>query len=521
MRASDFFKTRKEYVLLLLILALAWYLRTNHQWLLPFFYNADEYFVVMPSLHILQTGNLNPQVFKYGSFVYYLTALLYWMYFHTVSALSGTSYPDLLRQLTSTSPVLYTIARYESSFFDLLNIVMTYRISRNLFHREPAALAAALIVALNPLHLYMSHMAKVDTALTFFVLLTFFFALRIADQGRRRDMVLAGICAGLAMATKYDVLALLPPLAAVFVYRSKHPGTHRPGVAVLIVAIAAVVFFLASPYTVLDLRGFLADFSAESAQQGLSLSTLGWLHTRFVYQFLIQLPFCLSISVFLFFIAGIAGYHRLMDNNTFVLFLSYPLVFFIAATASSASISQVIFSHLYLTILPFMIMLAAAAALSVLSGIPTRFLKYSAAALLLFDIVIASANFQSMLSTYREAGAWLASIRPSGVVRLSSVTPFTLYLGGNYETQMIEPSPLLLEQVRTFNPRLILVSEGWYTTYFYRRERYYNRHIDRLLSDRGYRTIKTFSPSSFYIDLFGTIDNALDIGTIRIFERDR
>jgi hypothetical protein len=123
MRASDFIKERKDYVLLLLILALAWYLRTNHQWLLPYFYNADEYFVVEPSLHILQTGHLNPGVFKYGSFIYYLTALVYWVYAHLAGIVSGTPFTDLVHQLTATSPVLYTIARYESSVFDLLNII--------------------------------------------------------------------------------------------------------------------------------------------------------------------------------------------------------------------------------------------------------------------------------------------------------------------------------------------------------------------------------------------------------------
>ena len=518
MKIQDFLHSKQGYWLLLPILLLALYLRINHQWLIPYFYNADEYYVVQPSLHIFLTGILDPRVFKYGSCIYYTTALLYWIYFHLYSAFYALSFTNLIHQINDASPILYTIARYESAFFDLLNILMTYVIGKRLFQHQSVALVAALMTALNPLNIYMSHMAKVDTALTFFVLLVFYFSLRIQENGRLSDMILAGISAGLAMATKYDLIALLPPVVAAYFY-ARHHRTPLSGRTLLFVMTAFLFFFLVSPYTVLDIRGFLMDISSESAQQGLSLATLGWVHTRFVYQFLVQLPFCLSISVYLLFIAGLFRFKTFMNNEAFVLFLSYPFSYFVFSTALSASISQIIFSHLYLTIVPFIIILSSCAGVFFISKIKIRFLKYVIAGILLADVIIASSNFKDILLPYKTAGEWMESLTPSQIVRVSYVSPFNLYLGGNYEIEGIQPSPLMLKQISAFKPQVMLVSEGWYKTYFYKRESYYHEPIDTILSDMGYAMIKQFQPSSVYVDLFEHIDRAIDIGTIRIFTK--
>ena len=394
--------------------------------------------------------------------------------------------------------------------------MMTYIIGQRLFKRQSAALIAALMITLNPLNIYMSHMAKVDTALTFFVLLLFYFSLRIQENGRVRDMVLAGISAGLAMGTKYDLIALLPPLIATYFYARHHRGKSS-GRMLLFLIMAFLFFFLASPYTMLDLHSFLVDISSESAQQGLSLSTLGWVHSRFVYQVLVQLPFCLSISVYLLFMTGLFRFKTFMNNETFILFLSYPLSYFVFSTFISASISQIIFSHLYLTIVPFIIILSSYAAVYFISKIKIIFLKYIIVGILLVDVIIASSNFKDIFSPYKKSGKWMESLSPSLVVRVAYVSPFNLYLGGNFELEGIQPSPLMLKQIAAFNPQVMLVSEGWYKTYFYKRESYYGEPIDIILSNIGYRMIKQFKPSSVYVDLYEHIDSAIDIGTIRIF----
>ncbi len=519
MKVYDYVSSRNRYFLLFPVLLLALYLGINHQWLLPYFYNADEYFVVKPSLYILKTGSFNTHVFKYGSFIYFLTALVYRMYFHVYGWIYAIPFNSLIDRLTDTSPLLYVIGRYESLFFDLLNVVMTYGISNRLFKRQSAALIAALFMALNPLTIYMAHMSKVDSALTFFVLLSFYFSLRIQENGRIRYIVLAGISAGLAIATKYDFITLLPPIAAVYFYY-RHHKTHVSRRIFLLIAIGLLTFFLASPFTLLDLRGFIMDLRSESAQQGLSLSTLGWVHTRFVYQLLVQLPFCLSVSVYVFFMAGLFRFKTFPNNETFILYWSYPFSYFIFSTSISASISQIIFSHLYLTILPFIIMLSSTTVVYFISKINRRILKYSIMGIMFADVCIASSNFKNMFLPYQQAAQWLKSVEPPQAVKLSYVSPFYFYPGGSYEVTGIQPSPLMLKQLSTFNSQIILVSEGWYTTYFYRRETYYNEPIDTILTHLGYTMVKRFAPSSVYIDLFGHIDEALDVGTLSIFIKD-
>ncbi len=519
LKIYDFLNSRKSYILLPLVLLVALYLRINHQWLIPYFYNADEYFVVKPSLYILKTGSLNTHVFKYGSFIYYTTAMLYWVYSHLYSLLYNMPFNDLIDRLTNTSLLLYIIGRYESCFFDILNIIMTYLITYRLFKRKSAAFLSAFILTLNPLSIYMSHTAKVDAALTFFVLLSFYFSLRINEDGKLRYLVSAGIFAGLAVATKYDFIALLPSIIAEYFYYRQHK-THLYGRLFLLIAIASLTFFLSSPFTLLDPHGFIMDLKSESAQQGLSLSTLGWVHTRFVYQFLVQLPFCLSISVYLFFLVGLFRFKTFMNNGTFILFMSYPLSYFIFATLISASISQIIFSHLYLTTVPFIIIFSSYSAVYFISKINIRFLKYAIIGIFLLDVSIASSNFKDIFSPYKKAGEWVDSLAPSQVVRLSYISPFYFYSEENYEILGMQPSPFMLKQVTMFNPQLILVSEGWYKTYFYKRETYYKEPIDNILSKMDYKIVKEFKSFSIYIDLFRHIDSAIDIGTIRIFDKN-
>lgn len=516
MKVYNFSSSRESYFLLLLVLLLAVYLRINHEWLLPHFYNADEYFVVKPSLYILKSGSLSPHIFKYGSFIYYTTALLYWVYFHLYSAIYNIPFNNLINRLTDTSPLLYIIGRYESSFFDLLNIIMTYSISNRLFKRPTAAFFSALIITLNPLNIFMSHMAKVDTALTFFVLLSFYVSLSIKEDGKLRHTVLAGIFAGLAVAIKYDFIALLPPIVAEYFYFRQNKTNLSYRIALLVIT-ALLTFFLFSPSIFFDLHDFMIALNRESAQQGLSLSTLGWVHTRFVYQLLVQIPFSLSISVYVFFIAGLFRFKTFMDNKAFILFLSYPLSYFIFSTSISASISQIIFSHLYLTIIPFIIIFSSYAALYFISKINIKFLRYIVTGIILIDVCIASSNLKNIFLPYKEAGEWLESVEPSQTVRLSYISPFYFYPGGNYKVAGIQPSPLMLKQLTTFNPQIMLVSEGWYKTYFYKRESYYNQSIDNILSKMDYKMVKEFKPSSIYIDLFQHIDNAIDVGTIKIF----
>jgi hypothetical protein len=84
--------------------------------------------------------------------------------------------------------------------------------------RQDAAwsgLAAGLIVALAPLHVHLSHYAVNDATASLFLALTLLFGCRALTSADRRDLLFAGVMAGLAFGTKYSfAVGLLLPLAA-------------------------------------------------------------------------------------------------------------------------------------------------------------------------------------------------------------------------------------------------------------------------------------------------------------------
>ena len=139
-----------------------------------------------------------------------------------------------------------------------------FRLGLRLFHRA-AAVAGASLLALAFLHVRDSHYGVTDVPMSFMVLVAFLCAVRLSQSGARRDLVLAGIAAGLAASTKYNGgLVALPVLFAVFV----NPAAKSLGARVADAAIAAglmvAAFLCASPYTVIEFGRFWNDFSSDA-----------------------------------------------------------------------------------------------------------------------------------------------------------------------------------------------------------------------------------------------------------------
>lgn len=78
-----------------------------------------------------------------------------------------------------------------------------------------AGLVAALLFAVLPLSISLSHYIKEDTPLGFWVTISLLAALPIIDRGRARDYMVAGVCCGCAFGAKYPggLVAVAPILA--------------------------------------------------------------------------------------------------------------------------------------------------------------------------------------------------------------------------------------------------------------------------------------------------------------------
>ncbi len=86
----------------------------------------------------------------------------------------------------------------------------TYLLAYELFREYRVSLLASLVLYLMPFYYSVSLFHSTDTFLCAFLLLALLFLYRAAENGRRRNWVLAGAMLGLAMLSKYAAIIFVP-----------------------------------------------------------------------------------------------------------------------------------------------------------------------------------------------------------------------------------------------------------------------------------------------------------------------
>lgn len=99
--------------------------------------------------------------------------------------------------------------RFSSVLFGMLVIVVTYHLAQQLTKSTAIALAAAALSSLDGLLLVQSRIAMNDIHVTFFILLTLLVYARYQEKPSITKLFLVGLCAGLAIATKWSGIFVL------------------------------------------------------------------------------------------------------------------------------------------------------------------------------------------------------------------------------------------------------------------------------------------------------------------------
>jgi dolichyl-phosphate-mannose--protein O-mannosyl transferase len=99
--------------------------------------------------------------------------------------------------------------RFSSVIFGTLVIMMIYHLAKALFEDEKLAVLAAAIASLDGLLLVQSRIAMNDIHVTFFILLTLYWYVRFRKSYQPWQLLLTGLSAGLAVATKWSGVYIL------------------------------------------------------------------------------------------------------------------------------------------------------------------------------------------------------------------------------------------------------------------------------------------------------------------------
>jgi Dolichyl-phosphate-mannose-protein mannosyltransferase len=232
-------------------------------------HDQDEAAFVGPAVHIAATWDLNPHWFGHpGSTVIYPLALFFrvWnLLFHQGSLLASDS--ALTQRLYRHPTEFYLIGRFWSVALAIGALPLVFLIGRRVFDTR-AGLVATAIWAVLPFPVFHAQIVRTDSAAVFFGLLALWLCLRLLDEPRVRFCVLAGVGVGLAVASRYFMVALVPCLvmAAVLPHRRAPRAALRSGA----IAVASAVggFVISTPYFVLDPHAVLESLRVENAPLG-------------------------------------------------------------------------------------------------------------------------------------------------------------------------------------------------------------------------------------------------------------
>ncbi len=203
----------------------------------------SEYFDSVRST--LNPNNRGHEWYVYGTLPMYLTRYtVQWIYGH-----SG------FEEMTNVGRSLSAVA-------DLLTVLMVFLIGTRIYDRRVGLLGAAFMAA-TVLHIQQSHFFTMDTFITFFTLLAFYFAVLVSFDQRAwpslrnffkhplfLPSLLFGIALGMAVASKINAFlmaAMLPAAVLINLARQPKEDRLRKGLEALVflvlAAIASVVVF--------------------------------------------------------------------------------------------------------------------------------------------------------------------------------------------------------------------------------------------------------------------------------------
>ncbi len=401
---------------------------------LPYSLGVDEPEILERVFRMMKTGNFNPNFFDWPSLTIYLHLVVACLAF-----LSGAMH-GAWRSLAEVGPSdLAIYGRMLTAVTGTATVAVLFLAARRWGTRT--ALFAAALLAIAPNHVRESHYVLADIPTTFFVTLTFLLALQAHEGPSLSAFLLAGAAAGLAASCKYNgLIAIVLPLAAAVAARG--PLLTIAIRVLVIVGAAAVAFLIGTPYAVLALPKFLADYARLA--YGFAQTRggePGWsLYLKYLQQSLGWVGLAAAVAG-----VGVAVHTIVRGPGRLrsLLIVGFPLLYFKVMATSFQ-----IYGRYTLPLLPFAALLAAIGTASAVRSLRVR-LAFPALEGLTAGLLIAiaapplvrSVGFDRMLgrsSTTDLAYRYIDTHLPPGAVIVSETYP-NLLMTRKYRVRNVRP----------------------------------------------------------------------------------
>jgi hypothetical protein len=252
----------KAVVLLMLgFLALATALRWVFVgWGLPYIYQGDEPWALSVIHRMIRESDLDPRVFYYPSFFYYVNIPGQYLVKWWDGALLPLKMQSFGNGFTG-QPAAFLAGRTTTLLFGLATLPVLMLWGRAVSLGLVGLVVLGGLFCLDPLLLRHATFITPDIFTTFFTTCALFASSLIVLRGDRWTYILAAVMAGLAASSKYNAGLVSVAILAAHVLRSGFAIAElRP--LVVAAVITGCVFVLSSPFIVLDPRTAAAGIAS-------------------------------------------------------------------------------------------------------------------------------------------------------------------------------------------------------------------------------------------------------------------
>jgi hypothetical protein len=226
----------------------------------------DEPYFVLPAARMAWQGDPNPQWFGHpGSTVIYPLAVAYRVrevVFHG-APLFGEA-PSVATRFREDPSSFYEIGRLWVMLLSVATVPLLFLVGRRAFD-DLTALLAAFCWALVPLAVGYGSIVRTDAAGACFGLLALWVCLLALDEPRPRRFAFAGAALGLAVASRYFMVTLLPVLVAVWwIARDRDRERVTAKSLMLGLAVSISAFAVTTPFFFVDWHAVAHSLVAET-----------------------------------------------------------------------------------------------------------------------------------------------------------------------------------------------------------------------------------------------------------------
>ncbi|WP_129629211.1 ArnT family glycosyltransferase [Candidatus Oscillochloris fontis] len=476
---------------------------------LPQLYHADESNKISIAQKMFKTGDLNPHYFKKPTLFIYLNALLYIPYYKLGEILGVFKNPnDISYPITLTMGVGYSalptsvlMARLLSVAFSTATIPFIFSIGQRLSKKTSVGLLAALFLAVSPTHVMLSREITENAFQVFFMTIVVWASLRLYEEGKTIDYIIAGVATGLTISSKYPgVLIVIVPICAHFLRSEFKKGITDIRIYYTLF-LAPITFLATTPFALLDYKKFLEDTLFEvdhyaTGHPGMEGNSLVW-----------YLTYAWGTSALIYLFALLEIVRGLYTRSKNIILLSvFPVVHFVFI------ISFVVRNDR--TLLPLTPMLFVLSA-SFIVYIWRHFLGNRIVIGLFASLVIISL-FQPIMKTYQEgvrlttpdsrvtSMAWIEEHVPVGSrVALEAYAPFV-----NPDTFFVVPVGVMINYEPDWYVEqkidYLVFGHGMYGRFYLDPERYKNEitRYNTLFEYEQFELIQLFNDAGYEVRIY-------------------